>query len=342
MSVVFVLTLIQDLNVVAPIARMAPQADLLVATRLSEDPRAPKALHALSAERRVDGFADVGSALSALSDRAGLLVFPSESRHPDHRPSHVLARACPSRFLTATLQHGLSCVGFNDPDHPPRNAGFASDLVCSWFGHSRLTHMAPADQPRVYVTGPPMFCEPPGWRTLAQQTREQRYAGPVLVCENLHGAHMRGATAQFITVLEQVARSHRITLRPHPSGIFAKGKVHLPHDVTLDDRPLAEAELQQYALAITTPSTMILDLIRAEVPVAVWRDSARRMACDLYRPLTMITEPAEWMALVEKPPPLHRQRTFLGNLGFPDDIAARFRSLFAFADDVSAWSRADR
>lgn len=350
MSLTLVLTLVQDLALAGPLLRAAGEREvrLLVADRLAQEPRAKGALDALARGRDRADFQSTGEALvalGALSARGGLVIFPSESRSPHHAPSHALAASLPSRFVGATLQHGYECLGFlHNAAHEGERAaaGFAADIACGWLAPERLTAVPLADRPKLTATGSTLFLDPAPSAWLRAVLSDEpapplRGNGPVLVAENVQSVRLRGApAAAFMEALAAVAKRRPVTLRPHPAGDFAKGRATPPAGVTLDTRPLAEADLAAYAAAISPPSTILFDLMRHDVPVAVWRDDAGRVDTRNYAGLPTVRGAADWLAFFEAPPSTEPQRAFLRRLGFPHDTRARFEALYRLGDDAAS------
>ena len=355
-SATLVLTLVQDVELVAPLVRhIRPSPGFLIAARLMEDPQAASRVRALVGARWRRVFGSTGEALRGLADRAGLVVFASESRSHHHRVSHALAAALPSRFLSATLQHGYECLGFlhnRAHERVAADAGFASDIVCGWFEPRQLTALRASDRAKLMTTGAPMFLDrgaalwlrdvqrgarpPPQRRQGWGWGRERR---PLLVCENLQSVRLAGPPREaFLEALEFVARRSPVVLRPHPAGMFARGERKVPRGVTLDPRPIAEAELGSYGAAISPPSTVLFDLMRHDTPVALWRDRDGLVDDRLYGKLPRVTDGREWLAFyrsADDPSLVARQRDFVRGLGFPGDTAARFEALFAMGRDVA-------
>ena len=212
-SATLVLTLVQDVELVAPLVRhIRPSPGFLIAARLMEDPQAASRVRALVGARWRRVFGSTGEALRGLADRAGLVVFASESRSHHHRVSHALAAALPSRFLSATLQHGYECLGFlhnRAHERVAADAGFASDIVCGWFEPRQLTALPDRDRAKLMTTGAPMFLDrgaalwlrdvqrgarPPPQRRQGWGWRRERR--PLLVCENLQSVRLAGRRAR--------------------------------------------------------------------------------------------------------------------------------------------------
>lgn len=347
MSVTFVLSLIQDVAVLAPLVRRAGGRDIafLVADRLAALPAASTALADLAGTAPTTVFASTGEALRALAHRRGLVIFASESRSPYHRPTHALATALPSRFVSATLQHGYECIGFlhnRAHDRERADAGFAADIVCAWLAAERCTAVPAGERSKIMTTGATLFLDdaPAAWLdgVLRKEEPARRSRGTtLLVCENVQSVRLAGAPrAAFLDALAAVARERPVVLRPHPAGLFAKGELAPPSGVTLDARPVEEAELSRHRAAISAPSTVLFDLMRHDVPVAVWQDPHGIVDLDHYAGLPRVGPAPDWIAFDERADEaelLRDQRAFVRGLGFPADTRARFEALLDLGHD---------
>ncbi|XWN29382.1 MAG: hypothetical protein ROR55_18010 [Devosia sp.] len=351
MSVILVAHLIQDIAVLAPLVRHARRCGyddvrILAAQRLMATDAGKARLRALSGDRPVVPFANTAEALMALNHLSGLVVFASESRSEHHRPCAHLAAALPSRFVSATLQHGYECLGFlhnRAHDAARADAGSNADILCAWFGLDRCVSVPPSDTAKVMTTGATLFLDaaPAAWLSgILDGTAAAKRGcdGPLLVCENLQSVRLAGAPREaFLAALEAFAAVRPVTMRPHPAGAYAKGEVEPPKGVTLDARPLEEAALERYGAAISPPSTILFDLMMRNVPVAVWRDADGLVDFANYRGLPTVTTAEDWAAFAEAagaPDALAAQQNFVRGLGFPADARARFQALLAFSMDL--------
>ncbi|MEM8853731.1 MAG: hypothetical protein AAGD34_08525, partial [Pseudomonadota bacterium] len=213
MSVVLVAHLIQDLAVLAPLVRHAKRCGfddvrILAAERLVETEVGAARLSVIADGHPVVPFANTAEALRALNGVSGLVVFASESRSEHHRPCAHLAAALPSRFVSATLQHGYECLGFlhnRAHDAAREDAGSNADILCAWFGSDRAVSVPPKDTGKVMTTGATLFLDPApaAWLSaiLAGTAGQDRGCdGRLLVCENLQSVRLRGAPREaFLT-----------------------------------------------------------------------------------------------------------------------------------------------
>lgn len=264
-----------------------------------------------------------------LAGKSGVLIAASESSLPNHAETHDVFCAAPRGFLRITLQHGFECVGFlqnreHDKAHGT-SVTFAADVVCGWFGQRMMKSMVASERPKLYVSGPPAV--------LQGSTGVRKPGSGGLVCENLHSVRLSSSgdfKASFMDIFEQFCakkseRGEKVILRPHPGGQYViKNKISLPENVELNNRPIYKVKLNQYDFGISAPSSILIDMILAEIPSGVWRDGDGVMDTGNYTGLTEISSLSDWLDFTEQavanPKPfLTRQRSFLDRVGMPTD-----------------------
>ncbi len=350
--IVFLLNLLQDVNIVRPLAYLAAR-DLevrilfLVSGNFLERDMLriwQREIGQICADTSaaVQIFETPADALAMLQGKQGILVAASESTLSAHATTHNVMRAAPSSFLRVTLQHGYECVGFlQNREHViahGRNIKFAADVVCGWCEAPALTAMAASEKPKLYVSGSPM---------LLNRVREpDPPSGGGLVCENLHSVRMRMTGdfgKSFMDVFERFcthlgAFSEQVTLRPHPGGMYVvKNNIVLPQNVTLNTRPMYNVDLSAFTFGISAPSTVVLDMVFAGIPTAVWRDEDGIMDASNYEGLTAVSTLADWFAfardaVLRRDYIIERQNEFVSRLRMPvdrKDVHGRFARLLA-------------
>ena len=346
-SVVFLLNLVQDVNILRPLVYLTrretgAQVRLLVSDAFIKRDRQKiwqreVAALATDTDASVHLYGSPAEALAVLAGGSGMIFAASESNLPAHHETSGVLQAAPATYLRVTLQHGLECIGFvQSREHTMshgRKATFSADVLCSWFEPESLSSLTLSQRSKLYVTGPP---------TLLQQARAHPDECPArggLVCENMHSVRLRASGDHKSSFMETFqafcaameSRGEAVTLRPHPGGQYVlKNKVGLPRNVELEMRPLYEANLAAYKFGISAPSTIIFDMVLAGIPVAVWRDPAGVMDASNYDGLTEISTLDDWLAFerdVRLRPAmiLERQRTFLQRLRMPTDPAEIYR-----------------
>jgi len=348
--VVFVMNLLQDVSVLRPLIIVsARDLDLRVEVMvtgyfsgLDQTGAWREEIAEIAAEAGVPvvDVADERATLRFLQSGGGVLIAGSESGVDAHAVTHALFECAPPSFVTITLQHGFECLGFLHNRAHDRRYGpttFAADVVCGWFDGSRLTSMEPSQRPKLYVSGPPFLLQ-----SAPSDRSTRRDVG--LVCENLHSVRFTqdGETrTEFISVFRDFCNAlgadHRgVQLRPHPAGQFViKNEVDLPSNVTINNNPIYKVDLAQFAYGISAPSSILLDLMLAGVPVAVWKDGRGGIDAGNYQGLTEVSTVGEWLEFsrdaVARPEHYReRQRAFIDGLMIQTDpgiIHARFMAL---------------
>ena len=166
--IVFLLNLMQDVNMVRPLAYLAARdldvsiAFLVTAKFLERDIlriwQKEVAEIASDLNASVHIYESALDAVAILQGKHGIVISASESNLPAHTETHDVLRAAPPGFLKITLQHGYECVGFlQNREHViahGRNIKFAADVICGWCDAAALTSLAASERPKLYVSGP--------------------------------------------------------------------------------------------------------------------------------------------------------------------------------------------
>lgn len=365
---VFLLNHLQDVNIVRPLVFMAARdlglrTAFLVSHRFvgrDESSLWRKELKEIgdATATSIHIFEHELHALQLLQDKTGVLVAASESDVSAHTPVHNVLLSAPGSFVRITLQHGFECLGFlHNRAHDlafGEDVTFAADVVCGWSDAARLRSLAPSQRSKLYVSGPPAVLQ------MRRHATESPPRGIGLVCENLHSIRLNmtgGVKADFIGLFNSfcsaLAREGRIVaLRPHPGGQYLmKSGVALPRNAILNNHPMYKVDLARYAYGVSAPSSVLIDMVLAGIPAAVWRDEAGEIDTRNYEGLTEIHTLAEWLdfsreAVSHPNRFIEHQKRFLDGLGIPTDPAevyGRFARLFAGATrhiiPISARSR---
>lgn len=351
----FIIDLLQDVNVLRPVIKLArnlTDIDTVVVASSKFFQRDTTKLW--STELRdlcgplnveIWTFASEYEAIRLLQGRQGILVSASESTVDSHVISHKLFQAVPSTFLKVTLQHGFECVGFLHNDAHDRaygkQVGSAADVLCGWIDGSLLKSVAASERNKLYVGGPPGYLDTINRSTILQDLSDvTRNNLSILVCENLHSVRLGGSElkSEFLTVFESfannaVAQNAKVWLRPHPAGRYTIEKgVGLPTGVLRSELPLYKENLDIYRLAVSAPSSILFDMIVADIPVAVWQDANGQIDCGNYNGLKIVSDVEDWwkfsaQILIDPEPVLKRQHNFLDALHIPKDVPARYTNL---------------
>ncbi|MEH3147684.1 MAG: hypothetical protein PGN34_20595 [Methylobacterium frigidaeris] len=357
MSAAFLIELNQDVAVCRPVAtffRGLGETDLifLVTSRFrkrdatglwfAEVGETARQLGATLVE--VDTVLDV---VRALAGRSGILVSASESDLDAHAFNHRVFLAAPASFTRVTLQHGLECLGFNHNEAHNRafgsRVGMACDIAASWFPVEKLHSLRPDQRAKVVMVGPsfglahaPVFRRPWPWQSGTAEMHG-------LICENLHSVRFgQRARLQFVDALVAFAQEigtagGTAELRAHPGGRYAeKNKIALPPNVRLNRAPLYKQSLEKFTFGISAPSSVLLDMVWAGIPTAVWTNGGGDLDIGVYEGLAVVSSVSDWVAFAEAatrdPAPfLDRQRRYVAGLGIPPDIPERYRELYDVA-----------
>ncbi|MEX0409745.1 hypothetical protein ABGN05_29345 [Aquibium sp. LZ166] len=356
-QVVFIISLLQDLNTVRPIAYLAAretEADVrfLVSWKFGGRDSAGqwrKEINAIALElsATVEICHTVADAYVALQGHRGVLIAGADSDIPRaHEDIQEIFGVAPRGFLRVTLQHGLECVGFRqNREHimaHGRNVTFGGDVVCSWMPLPELSALIASQRAKLWVTGPQM---------LLSQRQVTDYHPPIeggMVCENLHSVRLNASGAHgesFLETFSEYCRvlgsvGEKVTLRPHPGGQYTvKKNLNLMPNVVLNNIPIYKVNIRSYEYCISAPSTVLVDMVLADVPVGVWRDQTGIMDARIYDGLTPISALADWMAFLRdvrlrREALLKRQQTFLDDIGIlrnPVEVYQRFARLLVSA-----------
>jgi len=360
-QVVFLLNLLQDVNIVRPLVLLAAKelrlpVHLLVSEGLLErDSRGlwQSELHELQqlTGARLDTYDSEFEALRLLAGGHGVIVAASESDLRAHAMTHNVFRVAPTGYLRVTLQHGYECPGFlQNRDHDKahgRSIGFGADVICGWCDLSVMQSVAAPERSKYMLTGPAALLNP--------RPAPSGNAAVGLVCENLHSARMSVSgdfkasfMDTFFAFCKRLAEAgKKATLRPHPGGQYVvKNNVPLPDNVVLNNDPMYRVDLRQYRYGISAPSSVVIDMVLAGIPTAVWLDEDGRMDGSHYRGLHTISTLDDWLAferdaLLEPASFIERQQRFLERTRMllePDEIGRRFARLLAGDQGAGALS----
>jgi glycosyltransferase involved in cell wall biosynthesis len=350
---IFIINLLQDINILRPLIYLA-----------SRDLKLPTELIITSAfnKRDIDNIwrreitqlvkdtcsltfwvQDDFEAYKVLDGKRGIIFAASESDLSAHAPTHNLFKMAPSGLLKVTLQHGFECVGFlQSKQHiiaHGEHITFGADVVCGWSELSRLTSMAESQKSKLLVTGPTAAIQQP------TKTKKKPYG---LICENLHSVRLSASGNLKMSFMDMFARFSlqlrknrmKVALRPHPGGQYViKNNIKMEPNVELNNVPMYKVDLSQYAYGVSAPSSVIIDMILAGVPVAVWRDDNGVMDTDNYYGLTQVSNAENLMeftqdATLNPEKYIERQRVFLKRSGLktqPQWVYKQYRSLIESA-----------
>lgn len=350
--IIFLVNLLQDVNILRPLILMAGRevscsTHLLVTEAFRKRDKTgiwQRELGEIVTEAgaSISFYEHEFDALRLLSGKGGVMFAASESHLGAHKQVHDVFRLAPSSFVRVTLQHGFECVGFLQSKDQNMAHGksitFAADIICGWCDPARLTSVVPSQRHKLYVTGPTAIIQS------GPKGGAKAPLGMGLVCENMHSPRLNVAgdfKSDFLSMFGGFCealqkRGEKVTLRPHPGGQYViKNKVELAPNVELNNSPIYKVDLSRYAYGISAPSSILIDMVLAGIPTAVWQDETGVMDLGNYEGLTRISKLDEWLefsreATLNPRCFLERQREFLEKqkiLTQPEVVSERYANL---------------
>ena len=321
-QVTFIVNLLQDINTLRPLVYLAAHelnlhTLFLVTTAFRKRDKAglwQQELNEIANETSspINDFENEFQALQVLQGGHGALVAASESHLNAHKPVHDLFLVAPSQYVKITLQHGFECVGFLQSRDQNlahgSNITFAADIICGWCAPERLTAVAPSQRHKLRVTGSTALLQTPIKNSGGVAAVQVAFERSGLVCENMHSPRLNVAgdfKSEFLDIFEKfcaelVQDGRRITLRPHPGGQYVvKNDVPLSPNVDLENAPIYKVDLKQFAYGISAPSSILIDMVLAGIPTAVWQDENSVMDLGNYEGLTRISTVEEWLKFAD-------------------------------------------
>ena len=313
----FLFDLLQDVSVLRPIVRtLAQELDLDIVLLFSaqfEGRDKQQLWRAELGELALEHGAILGrfdspfEVVRALQRGQGLLFSASESNLPAHAVNHNVFLAAPAGFVRITVQHGYECVGFNQNREQTLAHGssvrFAADVLLGWVPKQALRHLCISERDKYFELGPPLLLN-----RLLDRRKPGAEQGIGLVCENLHSVRLKmtgDAQAVYLDSLLNFAQSEgkagrKVAVRPHPGGQFLiKNKIELPQNVVLANKPMYKTDLAGFAYGISAPSSVLIDMVLARTPTAVWSDSAAMIDTSAYVDLAIVSTVQDWEAFAQ-------------------------------------------
>jgi glycosyltransferase involved in cell wall biosynthesis len=355
---IFLLNLVQDANVLRPLVFMAARdfgfrVVILVSPKFGVRDMFGIWQAELDALREQLGvevhyYRNEWEAFRHLSG-TGVIFAGSESSLREHDFTHAVFRYAPAGFLRVTLQHGFECVGFrhNAAHDQAYGAQVSSgaDILCAWQRADLQPSMPRAQRAKMWLTGPTSVL--------------QSFTGPIergprapgIVCENLHSLRLnvtKQLKHQFVATFSEYcqllqADGGEVVLRPHPGGQYVlKNEIELPPNARVNNAPMYRLDLRQFAYGISAPSSVLLDMLLADIPVAVWRDDSGGIDASNYDGIAHVSSPNEWLEFAReasaRPQPfIDAQRLFLNRESMPTDprdVFARYAEIFQAAERI--------
>jgi len=309
---VFLVNLLQDVSVLRPLVFMAATDFLhkvvILVTPLFRNRDASgmwqQELEQIAAESgaMLVYYSDDLEVHALLAGKRGVIVAGSESSLSAHKPVHEMFRATSPDFLRVTLQHGFECVGFRQSRDQDLAHGksitFNADVICGWCAPELLNSVAASQRPKLQITGPTSVLQ------RVFDDAGQQPAGMGLVCENMHSPRLNVAgnfkidfLDMFSDFCEELGKlGQQVCLRPHPGGQYTlKNNVKIADNVVVNNKPIYKVDLSRYDYGISAPSSILIDMVLAGIPTAVWQDPGSVMDLGNYEGLTRISTLHDWL-----------------------------------------------
>lgn len=349
---VFLINLLQDVNIVRPLALLAARETEMAVSFLVSDKfhvRDKKGvwrneLDALAAATRakVTTYDSPFAVFRALARDTGVLIAASESSLPAHAQTHEAMLAAPAAFLKVTLQHGFECVGFlhsgaHERAHG-RFVGFAADVVAGWTPPAQQRSLSASERAKYYLSGPTSRIPVAGGDAGLTPAGAE-----ALICENLHSVRFAadgGSRDAFMEAfnaftLAMDSAGKTVALRPHPGGKRTFDTAGGASNIVMTDQPIYRLDLAGFRYAVSPPSSVLIDLVLAGVPTAVWQDPDGDIEIGNYEGLARVSLPGEFLdfrrvALADPAALRERQNAFLSGTGMltcPEAVRERFLRL---------------
>ena len=317
-TILVVLDLIQDLEIVKPILRDMHGQDsyrlkiLATSWLIAHSPRVLSFLAELGLEAEVK---DRKSILNGDQDyliNVNAILLPTETNMNPHRVSHHIAMQAKGKIKTITFQHGLENVGLSYFDS--HAVSIASDMIITWNDHIlENPKMDLCVRDRCVPLG--MFKEISRGMTPLELQEKVGYQQVIGVFENLHWDRYDDAyRKEFLeSLIKTASRFPEICffIKPHHAGVWLNKAmsenqlaISWPHNIYIVD--VSDAYWERYTgnqivgacdAVITTPSTIAVDSSLCGVPVAVVANNLENL--DYFGPLILLNDDSDWFSFVE-------------------------------------------
>lgn len=317
-TVLVVLDLIQDLEIVKPILRYMHEQDsyrlkiLATSWLIAHSPRVLSFLGELGLAAEVK---DRNSILNSDQDyliNVNAILLPTETNLNPHRVSHHIAMQAKGKIRTITFQHGLENVGLSYFD--AHNVSIASDMIITWNDHIQENpRIESSVKERCIPLG--MFKEITQGLTAQELQQKVGFQQVIGVFENLHWDRYDDEyRQQFLLSLLQTAERFPdvcFLIKPHHAGVWlnkamsdSQFAINWPANIYVIE--VSDPFWERYTgnqivgacdAVITTPSTIAVDSSLCGVPVAVVANNLGDL--DYFGPLTLLMTDSDWTDYIE-------------------------------------------
>lgn len=300
MRAVFMLELIQDIEILEPLLLRSAMPDSIFDVVVSVSERILKSVHGPRITQFLDSLNLAWVNLrnpyevnAILGLEKALLVNASESNLRGHDFVHHAVRCTPPRTISVTIQHGYECVGMrhhpvHDHDEGKQGVRFASDFILTWQTPDQLPSLNPMEAHKVIPVGLcKAFAEGSTLRHHEFFGNGSNQGSPMpddsgnpklLIAENLHSPRFSTEPSRYQRFLHfildaQASPEVDLTVRSHP-GKRTLEKAKKKNKFSFMEGTLTPERVSEYDLFVSPPSTILLDAVLAGVPSFVWSDAA--------------------------------------------------------------------
>lgn len=316
-EIIIAIHLIQDYELAQPLiiyfARQKQSYAVWLSASLAR--KAPRVLHWLTNENipylcMQDEISAINPEIFKQFSAKKFVTFAETNLGP-HKFTHSLTKlANQNKLDTYTFQHGFENIGitYSDQVHNIHNIEIAASKILTWGTESTLH----ADiKPEIKNNIIPVGCIKPIYPEVSQPTPLDEETGLIIgIFENLHW-HRYSAEyqANFLNALTTSATTFpniKFFIKPHPAGMWltSRFKGTLPEHSNIIiaeptdpkwERPLLADYFRKLSGVISTPSTVILDAARMNLPVLV---CGFDLELNKFSPLAIANNIDDWTTFI--------------------------------------------
>lgn len=325
-----VIDLIQDIDLIIPIVSRAQDEGMDVGVIASE--RAMR-----STQKLFDSLIDMDIVPTIIrssdlknTDYRWLrdstdVITAVETNQNVHKTAHYITRMARERGLaTYTLQHGFENIGLTYQDAKLEDVEFASETLLLWQDPNYLPEWVPASVRERGIGIGRVVPDMPSAQILEQRSFPLNSGKPIIgVFENLHwdrfsDDYRREFIESLVLSVERFPQ-FQFLLKPHPAGKWVlRDEIAQARLAPLLERGLegglvmaspidiawegwsGAAVMPHLALAITTPSSIVLDSAEHRTPIAIHQGDLASIP--LYSPVTTLSDRRDWAAMLSLDP----------------------------------------
>jgi hypothetical protein len=313
--------MIQDLDLLLPLIEECRREKLPLRVFVHRDlpmrsPRVTKILESKKISFRIGSRFLKREIISPVLFNIRAVVTAVETNQSPHLPAFKLVRRAKLKNIpTITLQHGFENIGltYSDEEYSVSKVSFLSDVILTW-QNKNFFHKDVSEETR-------SKCVPVGLLKEKTPVLPFRFSWQgqkktVAIFENLHWKRFSESyRSQFLESVVQAAQKFpdfNFFVKPHHAGgwliksLRGKQLPNLQNLIVADPNdpqwePFTGPSIIQAAdFVLTTPSTIAVDAVLMQKPVAVFKFD---LELDNYRPLPLIERAEQVFEFLQNPKP---------------------------------------